>query len=217
MKTFLTVALALGLLAGCGRQSQTVEAAGAPAPEKKSLVGSLFSRTVEVSIPAGTALRVRLGETLSTSSDRAGEEFTATLDTPVVIGEKMVLPKGTTFRGSVISSASSGRLRGRARMALTLDSFDLNGQTYKVSTSSVSQMSSSHKKRNWLLIGGGSGTGAAIGALAGGGTGALIGAGAGAAAGTAGAVITGKRNVQLPVESLLTFSLNQPVQVKMKS
>ena len=58
--------------------------------------------------------------------------------------------------------------------------------------------------------------GAAVGALAGGGTGALIGAGAGAAAGTAGAALSGKRNVQLPVESLLTFSLSQPVQVKMK-
>ena len=72
----------------------------------------------------------------------------------------------------------------------------------------------SHKKRNLALIGGGSGGGALIGALAGGGTGALIGAGAGAAAGAAGAYATGKKDIYLPAETLLTFRLDAPVKIK---
>jgi hypothetical protein len=77
--------------------------------------------------------------------------------------------------------------------------------------SGVGRVSASHKRRNLGIIGGGSGFGAVVGALAGGGVGALAGAGAGAAAGTVGAAATGKRNVRLPVESRLTFSLAQPV------
>jgi hypothetical protein len=43
--------------------------------------------------------------------------------------------------------------------------------------------------------------------------GALIGAGAGAAAGTVGSAITGKRNVSLPAEATVTFTLQQPVDI----
>ena len=205
------------LLVGCGQNStvQTVDAAG-PVAEPDSLTGKLFSRTMEYPIPAGTALRVRLSETLDTSRNRAGDAFTATLDTPIVLSNKTLVPKGSPFKGHVTAAAPSGRLNGRARMALVLDSFELRGQTYKIATASLSQVSGSHKKRNWMMIGGGSGAGAAIGALAGGGKGALIGAGAGAAAGTAGAAITGKENVHLPVETPLSFSLQAPVQVKVK-
>src|SRR5262249_40406571 len=97
---------------------------------------------------------------------------------------------------------------------LTLDSFDLNGQTYPVHVASAARGTSGHKKRNWLWIGGSSGGGAAVGAAAGGGAGALIGAGAGAAAGTVGAVITGQQQVVLPVESRVTFRLQSPVQIQ---
>jgi len=55
--------------------------------------------------------------------------------------------------------------------------------------------------------------GAAIGAIAGGGKGAAIGAAAGAAAGTAGAAATGKMDVRLPAESILTYRLATPVTV----
>jgi hypothetical protein len=97
---------------------------------------------------------------------------------------------------------------------MVLDSFELQGATYSVQTSSDVRTSASHKKRNLAFIGGGTGVGAAIGGLAGGGMGAGIGAGAGAVAGTTGALITGKRNVKLPVESTLRFSLRHSIQVK---
>ena len=73
--------------------------------------------------------------------------------------------------------------------------------------------SGAHKKRNLVAIGGGSGVGAAIGAIASGGTGALIGAGAGAVAGTVGAAVTGKKEVTIPAESVVRFTLGAPVRV----
>jgi hypothetical protein len=136
------------------------------------------------------------------------------LDEPIVAGDRVVVPKGTVFQGHVFEAKSSGRLKGRAYLGVTLDSFTLRGATYQVETAADIRSSRSHKRRNLGFIGGGSGAGAAIGAIAGGGVGALIGAGAGAAAGTTGAFITGKKNVKLPVETPLVFSLRQAVAVR---
>jgi hypothetical protein len=72
----------------------------------------------------------------------------------------------------------------------------------------------SHKKRNLGWIGGGTGGGALIGALAGGGKGALIGGGIGAAAGTTTALLTGKKDVGFGVERRLTFRLHRDITVQ---
>lgn len=78
-------------------------------------------------------------------------------------------------------------------------------------TSNVVAHGASHKKRNLSWIGGGTGGGALIGALAAGGKGALIGSGIGAAAGTTTAFITGKKNVAFGVERRLRFRLKDDI------
>jgi hypothetical protein len=155
---------------------------------------------------AGTSLRLRLNEAIDTKRNRVGDLFTATLAEPLVSGDRVVVPKGTRFRGHVTEAKSSGRFKGRAILALRLDSLELNGRSYAIQ-SAASRTSGAHKRRNWAWIGGTSGGGALIGAAAAGGAGALIGAGAGAAAGTVGAAITGRKQVNLPVESRVTFLL----------
>lgn len=167
----------------------------------------------EISIPSGTEIHVRLNQTLDTRRNRSGDRFTASLATPVEEEGRVIIPKGTIFSGHITVSSPSGRMKGRAVMGLTLDSFDVDGRQYPVVTSRASRVSARHKKRNLVLIGGGSGLGALIGGLAGGGKGALIGAGAGAAAGTAGAAATGKKEVSLPAETLLTFRLEENVEL----
>ena len=64
------------------------------------------------------------------------------------------------------------------------------------------------------MIGGGAGLGAIIGGLAGGGKGALIGGLAGAGAGTAASAYTGNKDVIIPSESVVTFTLTAPVSVR---
>jgi hypothetical protein len=167
-----------------------------------------------VVIPAGTRIRVRLAQTLDTRSARDGERFVATLDAPIVVGKSVVVPRGTPFTGSVVAAKNSGRFRGRARLEVRLRSFRMDGVTYLVATAPDTRVSGSHKKRNLAFIGGGSAAGAGIGALAGGGAGALIGAGVGAAAGTTTAFVTGKKQVRLPVETRLVFSLRSSVAVR---
>jgi hypothetical protein len=211
--------IAMVVLVSC-QKAPEVERAGSPEPrEAQGQQLSAETPLVEerrpaprIELPAGTVLQVRLDQTLDTERHRAGDTFTATLEEPAMAGGTVVIPKGTQFKGHVTGAKSSGRLQGRGYLAVTLDSFELNGETFKIDTSSQSRSTGSHKKRNIAMIGGGSGVGALIGGLAGGGKGAAIGAGAGAAAGTAGAAATGKKDVTVPAETLLRFTLQAPVQ-----
>ena len=164
-------------------------------------------------VPAGTAVRVRLDGAIDTRRNRAGDRFSATLVVPIVSGDRVVVPRGTRFTGHIAESRPSGRFKGRAVLALSLDSMELRGRRYAIHSTS-SSTSRGHKKHNWAWIGGTSGGGALIGAAAAGGPAALIGAGAGAAAGTVGAAITGKRQIILPVESQVTFRLRSDLNMR---
>jgi len=220
---FAPVLILIGWSAGCSRQhnQQTVsalpgrqETAATASATVAPAAGQADTTQPPMTIPAGTRIRVRLGNSLDTRYSRPGERFEAYLDDPVTSGDRVVVPKGTIFEGHVIEAKKSGRLKGRAFLGITLDSFRLHGATYRIATGADFRSSKSHKKRNLAIIGGGAGTGASIGAVAGGGVGAVIGAGAGAATGTAGAFITGRKNVTLPVESPLVFSLHAAVTVR---
>jgi hypothetical protein len=229
MRNWLCIA-PLILLAGCSRsdkvQPQSASVGYAPASSAVTRVPAADTvvspdpqpRVIPVAmqsltIPSGTALHVRLDQAVDTKRNRAGDRISATLMTPVVVNGRTVIPAGTPFAGHVTEADSSGRLKGRARIGVALDSFRLNGHQYAISTASADRVSQKHKKRNGILIGGGAGVGAAIGALAGGGTGALIGGAAGAGAGTAGAAATGKLEVSIPAETPLTFTLRTPLQM----
>lgn len=217
------VLAALLAAAGCnsGGRTQSSQPGAAPVAEAgKSQEASVPPAPVQpappppVTIPAGAVLRVRLGHAVSTGSNRPGDRFSGTLDADVVVDGKTVLPKGAEVRGTIKESDDSGRLRGRAVLALALESVVWKDRVYPVATDTFRRVSADHKKRNLALVGGGSGVGALIGGIAGGGRGALIGAGAGAAAGTAGAAATGKRQIRMPAESVLGFRLREPLRIE---
>ncbi len=160
-----------------------------------------------VTVPAGTPIRIRLQQTLSSSQSRAGEGFSGVVSEAVVVQGKTVIPKGATAHGKVATARPSGRLKTPAALFVRLTSVELDGKQHAIQTRLVGRRGPSHKKRNIGMIGGGAGVGALIGGIAGGGKGAAIGAAAGAGAGTAGAAATGKKNVVYPVETPLTFRL----------
>ena len=177
---------------------------------------STMNRPQSVVVPAGTEIQVRLEQSIASNRSTSGDPFQATVAEPIVINEKTVIPKGAPVKGRIVSAHESGRLEGVARLRLALDSVEVNGRQYDLHTSNYGRHGGNHKKRNWAIIGGGGGGGALIGALAGGGKGALIGAPIGAGAGVAAAALTGKKDLVLPAETLLTFELVDPVNVQVK-
>jgi hypothetical protein len=174
------------------------------------------SRPESATVPQDTPIHVTLDQALASDQSRPGEHFEATVSEPVLIDGKTVIPQGAHAEGLVVDARRSGRLKGRARLQLALETVTVNGQDYGVRTSSSWRAGGDHKKRNWAWIGGGAGGGALIGALAGGGKGALIGGPVGAGAGTTVAFLTGKKDIHLRPETPLTFKLAEPLTVPLK-
>ena len=204
---FLWAAISIG----CSSKSAE-ESSDSSAPASKS--AGLFGPK-EVTLPAGTALTVRLASTVGSKTNSVGDHFTATIATPVEVSGKVVLPKGADVQGKVVDAKSQGRFKGGASLSLALESVTVGGDAYDIKTNSVSRYQKGKGKRSAAMIGGGAGGGALIGALAGGGKGALIGAALGAGAGTAGAAYTGEKEIVLPAESTLSFRLAEALTIKL--
>jgi len=177
---------------------------------------TLRDRSDPVTLPEFTAIHVTLDQALASNQSRPGDHFDATVSEPVVVDGKAVIPQGAHAEGLVVDARQSGRLIGRARLQLALQSVAVGGQNYDVRTTAKPRIGRDHKKRNWQWIGGGAAGGALVGALAGGGTGALIGGPVGAGAGATVALVTGKRDIKLRPETPLKFELAEPVTINVK-
>jgi hypothetical protein len=172
------------------------------------------AKPAAVTLPAGTAIKVRTTHTLSTKTLKTGDSFDAVLDEPLVAGGKEVFPRGATVMGKVTDSDPGGRVKGVASLAIELNMLHTaDGQMVMIDTSPVSVEAKTSKTKDAVKVGAGSAIGAVVGAIAGGGKGAGIGAAAGAGAGTA--VVLGTRGdpAEIPSETVLNFSLTSPVTI----
>jgi len=165
-------------------------------------------------VPAGSSVVVTLDQSVSSKDATVGQKVDGSIAENVVVGGKTVIPKGSKVSLSVASVQASGRLSTPAKLWLKIDSITVNGRTYTASSRLSGQTGPSHNKRNIVAIGGGTALGAIIGGIAGGGKGAAIGAAAGAGAGTAGAAMTGKKDVTFPAETKLRFTTKTDLVVK---
>ncbi len=229
----LTVTACLG--AGCSKptnatvaQTGTENAAAAPAPfsgakssggntsEPGFATRSKPAATLipeNVVIPAGTAVAVRLQQSITSQTATGGQRFEAVLDDPIVVNGQNIAQRGANATGHVVSARSSGRLHNSGYLRIALDAVSVNGKMVPVQSSSVYIQGASHKKRNLAWIGGTTAGGALLGGIFGGGKGALIGGAAGAGAGTTAAYATGKRDVGFGAERRVTFRITQNAQV----
>lgn len=164
-------------------------------------------------VPAGTELVVTVDQALSSKDSQTGQTFLATVAQPVSVKGKTAIPKGSRATGTVITAKTKGKIKGEGQLALALRTIEIRGQTYAIQTGTLDSTVKGKGKRTAVTTGGGAAGGALIGGLAGGGKGAGIGALVGAAGGLVGGALTGNKQIEIPAESALTFTLSESLKL----
>ncbi len=79
-------------------------------------------------IPAGTRIGVRLETGVSSRGSRIEQPVNATVIAPLRIGGAQVIPSGSQVRGDVVTAQPSGKVKGRARLAIRFRTLSVGGQ-----------------------------------------------------------------------------------------
>ncbi len=183
-------------------------------------------------IPQGSHVLLRMTNSVSTRTAREGDQVYFQTASPIAAGGRILVPVGSYVQGTVSQAKRSGKVAGKAELAIHLDtlllasgqslkfaprlaSVDSNesGQKVAGNEGAIKQDSSHLQDAGRIAILAGSG--AAIGGLADRSwSGAGIGAGAGSAVGLATVLLTRGREVELRTGSTLDVVFDHPLEIE---
>lgn len=167
----------------------------------------------EVTIPSGALVRMRLSEGLTAKLIRPGTPFDGTVLNDVIADGEIAIPRGATVQGTIVQANASGAVGGKGQLALQLNTVSLSGRNYPIVSDTWTHYGRDKTGQTVGSAIGLGGFGALIGALAGGGAGAAIGAAAGVGAGVGVSAASGRNDVVIPAEAIVSFHLIQPANV----
>jgi hypothetical protein len=171
-----------------------------------TIIAALHAET----IPAGTVIAVRTNDSIDARDTDRGRVYSGEVSRDVLDRDNNIaIPRGADVELMV-------RDTGHHTLAVDLDAIVVGGTRYSVTTYDVTRGGDQKdgvgaNGRTGKFVGGGALFGTIVGAVAGGGKGAGIGALAGGAAGAVGQMATRGKRVRVPAESVLTFQLEQPL------
>lgn len=187
-------------------------------PRTAATVSAAAPAVREITLPVGTHLPIVLETPVGSDVSRVEEPVRARLTRAVVVGGVTVLPEGSAVSGVVTDATRSGRVKGRAHLAMRFDSVTPRGEEgrYQIRTQPVARMAPGTKKKDALEIGAPAAGGAIIGGLLGGKKGALIGTAVGGGAGTGVVLSTRGKEVQVPKGTVFVLKLTSPLTVRVR-
>jgi hypothetical protein len=218
--TTLVFVSVTGLLSWSGTAQDLIPAGQAPAGDAQA--------DPEMLIPAGTTIPIVLTNFLNTRSSQVGDTFYADTVYPIWIQQRLVIPKGSTVRGSVTEVVRPGKVKGKGRLAIRIDNILLpNGVSRdlvavfrglhgpgdeKMDRKTETVEAGSSKGQDVGTAIGAASQGAIIGAIVDhGAAGAGIGAGAGAAVGIVQVLLTRGKDLVLAPGTQFDLELKQPL------
>ena len=186
----------------------------APVVAEPKVSRPLTPVSTKYTLPAETTISVRLIDSVSTETNKAGDTFLASLAEPLTVDGVTLFAKDTSVSGKVLTVEEPGRVKGVASISLQLTEIQpKKGSPLPLETQPFSETAKAEKKKDAAIIGAGTGIGAAIGAIAGGGKGAAIGAIAGGGSSSGYVLATKGKQLKYPSETLMTFKLAEPLTV----
>jgi hypothetical protein len=189
------------------------------------LLATAMMAQTNLSLPAGTALKVKLENTLTTFSSRSGDPFSGRVTEAVVLDGKTVIPVGATVMGRVTKVNEPRRVAGKPTIGIFPETVVLpNGERYMLNANLVDTnlrhgtdvntegqfKGTGHDGKDLTEIGMGTGGGMLMGGLIGGGKGLLIGGAIGATA-TVAHWLGKHKSASLPAGTELVLELNRPM------
>lgn len=178
-----------------------------------------------ISLPAGTSMKVKLENTLATFSSKSGDPFSARVTEAVMLDGKPVIPIGATVQGRITKSSEPRRIAGKPTITIFPENVILpNGEHYMLNAVLVDTSvrngtdvndegqfkGKGHDGKDMTEIGMGTGGGMLVGGLIGGGKGVLIGGAVGATA-TVAHWLGKKNSTMLPAGTELVMELSRPL------
>ncbi len=206
---------------GCQREKTSSDVVNTDRPKSGSFLGSLVSKPVVKTVPAGTTVSVQLEEALASNKNQPGDRFKARVTRDVVVDGSVVIPAGSEVSGVVTEARGLKKIGGRAKLGLEFTSVEPpSGSPTEIKASYLAE-GKSETKRDAATIGGAAVGGAVLGRIIGhqhgdDARGTVIGGVVGAAAGTAVAASTKGKEIVLPSGHVLNVTLEAPAQVTLK-
>jgi hypothetical protein len=196
-------------------------APGAEAPEAPARASAPESSAPAARTPAprppalaaGTKLPIVLQTTVASNTAHVGDRVLAEVAEDVAEQGRVVLPQGTEIVGRVTAAEGSGRVKGRARLAVAFQEMRVGGASYVLDATPLDVTAASSKGRDAKILGGAAAAGAIIGAIADGGSGALKGGAIGGAAGGAAVLATKGKEVVFKTGERYSIELKNRLQV----
>ena len=169
-------------------------------------------------LPAGTTIDLSSSERVCTNTHKAGDRFTATVQSPVTAGG-VTIPAGATAVVTITQAKRSDNANDPIVFTFAVNSISYGGKSYPIQTevtyASVEKVRNQPKSKDVQKVVGGAVVGAAIGQILGKNTkSTVIGAATGAAAGTAVAMGTANYEGCIPSGGRISIRLTQPAQVR---
>ena len=160
-------------------------------------------------IPVSTEFDVRLQNTLSSRTSQVEDRFETTTMVDLTDERGRVLvPAGSTMRGTVTSVTKATRLERKGSLTVSFDRLTIDHRSYPIRATVTQAIESAGIRGETEKIGIGAGAGAILGAILGGAKGALAGiliGGGGTIAATEG------KDVDLPVGTVLRVRMDEPL------